>query len=170
MNGLHLYGEDRQLSVPAQVYTVRAGAIGGALGGVAMALVAIGYGAIWRSSIWLPINVLAATFLPELQSAGPDQLLAFNADALILGTLAHTVLAVGIGVLFALLLPTLPGTPVFWAVTVGPLLWVIATVLTLPLINPLGARIIDWPSFIVAHLVYGLVMGFYVAHTRKVPA
>jgi hypothetical protein len=69
-----------------------------------------------------------------------------------------------------LLLPTLPGTPVIWAITVGPLLWVVATVITLPLINPLGERIIDWPSFIVAHLAYGLVLGFIVVRTPKVRA
>ena len=161
---------ETNLSVPSHVYPLRAGAIGGALGGVAMALTAVIYGALWRGSPWLPINVVAATFLRDLQSASPEQLAAFNANALILGALMHVALSLGLGVLFVLLLPTLPGTPVFWAITIGPLLWVVATVITLPLINPLGERIIDWPSFIVAHLAYGLVLGFHVVRTPKVRA
>ncbi len=159
-----------ELSVPSHVYPLRAGVIGGILGGVAMGAAAMIYGGVWRGSPWLPINVVAATFMRDLQSASPEQLAAFNATALILGGLMHLVLSLGLGVLFVLLLPTLPGTPVFWAITIGPLLWVVATVITLPLINPLGQRTIDWPSFIVAHLAYGLVLGFYVVRTPKVRA
>ena len=158
------------LSIPSHVYPLRAGFIGGALGGIAMALAAATYGALWRGSPWLPVNVVAATFLRDLQSASPEQLAQFNLNALIIGGVMHAALSVGLGVLFVLLLPTLPGTPVFWAITIGPLLWVVATVITLPLINPLGERIIDWPSFIVAHLAYGLVLGFHVVRTPKVRA
>jgi len=159
-----------ELSIPSHVYPLRAGVTGGLLGGAAMAVAAMIYGGLWRGSPWLPINVVAATFLRDLQAAGPDQLAAFHANALFLGGIMHLLLSLSLGVLFVLLLPTLPGTPVFWAITVGPLLWVVATVITLPLINPLGARIIDWPSFIVAHLAYGLVLGFKVVRTPKVRA
>jgi len=165
----HTSNRDENLSVPSHVYPIRAGVVGGALGGVAMALAALAYGAIWLGSAWMPVNVIAATFLRDLQGATPDQLAQFNATALIVGTVMHAILSIGLGTLFALLLPTLPGSPLFWALTVGSLLWVIATVITLPLLNPLGARVIDWPSFIVAHLAYGLVMGLYVARTEKVP-
>lgn len=162
--------ESVQLSVPSQVYPLRAGAVGGALGGLAMALAAVIYGAVWRGSPWLPINVVAATLVRDLQSADAETLAQFNATALIVGGVAHMILSIGLGALFALLLPTLPGTPIVWALTVGPVLWIIATVITLPLVNPLGARVIDWPSFIVAHVAYGLVMGLHVARTPKIPA
>ena len=170
MTQVEVSQRETELSIPSHVYPLRAGFIGGALGGVAMALAAAIYGAIWRGSPWLPVNVVAATFLRDLQSASPEQLAQFNMNALIVGGLMHGLLSLSLGVLFVLLLPTLPGTPVFWAITVGPLLWVVATVITLPLINPLGERIIDWPSFIVAHLAYGLVLGFYVVRTPKVRA
>ncbi len=166
----HVSNQEGHVSVPSHVYPIKAGVVGGALGGVAMALAAIIYGAIWRGTIWLPVNVVAATFLRDLQGATEAQLAQFNATALIVGLGMHVILSVGLGTLFALLLPTMPGSPIFWALTVGPLLWVIATVITLPLLNPLGARIIDWPSFIIAHLAYGVVMGFYVARTEKIPA
>ncbi|MFN8596184.1 MAG: hypothetical protein U0559_08375 [Anaerolineae bacterium] len=162
--------DSRTVSVPSHVYPVRAGVIGGAVGGVAMAAVAMVYGAVWRGSPWLPINVVAATLLRDLQTASPTELAQFNANALMIGGVMHVILSIGLGALFALLLPTMPGSPIGWALTVGPLLWVIATVITLPLVNPLGANVIDWPSFIAAHMAYGLVMGLYVAHTPKVPA
>jgi hypothetical protein len=158
------------LAVPAMVHSVRTGAIGGALGGAAMALVANGYGLISGLGVWLPVNVIAATFLRDLQSASIDQLAQFNLAALIIGLLMHAVLSIGLGILFVLILPTLPGTPIIWALTVGPLLWIIASVLTLPLLNPIMVRVVDVPSFIVAHVIYGLVMGIYVARTAKVPA
>jgi hypothetical protein len=170
MTSAEISHHEAELSVPSHVYPLRAGLIGGALGGVAMALTAMIYGAVWRGSPWLPINVVAATFLSDLQAASPDLLVQFNVSALFLGGLMHILLSLGLGVLFVLLLPTLPGTPLFWAITIGPLLWAIATVITLPLINPLGARVIDWPSFIVAHLAYGLVLGFKVVRTPKVRA
>ena len=162
------HGQER--SVPAEVYTIRAGAIGGLLGGIAMGIIALLYGALWRGSPWLPVNVIAATALRDLQSVNVNQLMQFNATALVVGLAMHFVLAIALGILFALLLPTLPGSPVFWAIIVGPLLWIIATVITLPLVNPMGARVIDWPSFIGAHLAYGLTMGLYVVSTEKVPA
>jgi hypothetical protein len=159
-----------ELAVPAMVHSVRTGAIGGALGGVAMALVAIGYGLISGIGPWLPVNVIAATFLRDLQTASIDQLSQFNLAALIIGLLMHAVLSIGLGILFVLILPTLPGTPIIWALTVGPLLWIIATILTLPLLNPVMTHIVDVPSFVVAHVAYGLVMGIYVARAKKVPA
>jgi hypothetical protein len=159
-----------ELAVPAMAHSVRTGAIGGALGGVTMALVAIGYGLISGVGMWLPVNVIAATFLRDLQSASIDQLAQFNLAALIIGLLMHAVLSIGLGVLFVLILPTLPGTPLIWALTVGPLLWIIATVLTLPMLDPIMARVVNVPSFVIAHVAYGLVMGIYVARAKKVPA
>ena len=162
--------EEREVSFPSTVYPLKAGAIGGALGGAVMALVAIGYGLISGRGIFLPVNVIASTFLLDLRTLNDEQLAQFNLAALIVGTLMHAVLSVGLGTLFALLLPTMPGHPVIWALTIGPLLWVIATVITLPLINPFAAQRIEPVSFVVAHLAYGLVMGMWVAHTPKVPA
>ena len=159
-----------ELAVPSMVHSVRTGAIGGALGGVAMALIAIAYGLISGIGVWLPINVIAATVLRGLQSASIDQLSQFNLVALIVGLLMHLALSIGLGILFVLILPTLPGTPIIWALTVGPLLWIIASVLTLPLLDPLMARVVDVPSFTIAHIGYGLVMGIYVARAKKVPA
>jgi uncharacterized membrane protein YccF (DUF307 family) len=75
-----------------------------------------------------------------------------------------------INLLFAMLLPTLPGRPAPWSLVVGPLLWFGATLVLLPQINPIMSQLLDWPSFALANLVYGLVLGLWVASTPKVRA
>jgi hypothetical protein len=143
--------------------------MGGALGGVAMVVVALIYGVL-SNNVWLPINLIGATLVRDLQGATIETLSQFNLAALIVGLILHAILSLGLGFIFALLLPTMPGPPILWAVTVGPLLWSIASLLTLPALNETMAQNVDVPSFFVAHLVYGLVLGWWVARTPKVPA
>lgn len=158
------------VSVPSMVYPYRAGVIGGALGGLAMVLVAALYGFASGFGPWLPVNLIGATLVRNLQSATIDQLVQFSAAALIAGLVLHAALSIGLGYIFALLLPTCPGTPIVWALTIGPLLWAIASVLTLPLVNPVMAQHVDRGSFFIAHVVYGLVLGGWIARTPKIRA
>jgi hypothetical protein len=158
------------LAVPVMFYPYSAGMVGGLFGGAAMTLVALIYGFASGYGPWLPVNLIGATFVRQLQSLPLQQLIYFNADALVAGLALHMVLAVGLGWLFSLLLPTLPGSPLIWSLTIGPGLWMIASWLILPMINPLMARYVDHPSFFVAHLVYGLVLGSWIRHTPKIRA
>ena len=157
------------VSVPATVYPYTAGLIGGALGGMAMVVVASVYGLI-NGSVWLPVNLIGATLIRDLQGASLGTLSQFNFAALMAGLALHTVLSVGLGLIFALLLPTMPGPPMAWSLTVGPLLWTLASVITLPIIDPVMDQYVDKPSFFVAHLVYGLVLGWWVSRTAKIRA
>ena len=133
-------------SVPAFVYPYRAGLIGGALGGLAMIAVAIAFGA--------PLATLSQ----------------LSAAALIGGLLLHAAISMGLGFVFALLLPTLPGSPVLWSLPIGTLLWSLAGLMTLPVLNPVMADAVDVPSFLAAHLAYGLVLGAWIARTPKIRA
>jgi hypothetical protein len=157
-------------SVPEMVYPYRAGLIGGAFGGLAMVAVAIIYGVTSGHGIWPPVNLIGATLIRDLQSASIDQLSRFNANACVAGLALHTLLAVGLGFLFALLMPTFPGSPIIWSLIVGPLLWSIASLLTLPSLNPVMNSYVDRWSFFVAHGVYALVLGVWIARTPKVRA
>jgi hypothetical protein len=156
-----------ELSVPAWVYPYRLGLSGGALGGLVMMGVALAYG--WQhNSLWLPVNLIGATVVRDLQTASPAELAAFNLPALIAGLALHLSMSVGLGFLFALLLPTLPGPVLIWSLTVGPALWVLASLLTLPLINPVMGQYVDRPSFLAANVAYGLVLGLWFARAHKV--
>jgi hypothetical protein len=97
-----------------------------------------------------------------------EELAQFNLAGLIAGLVLHGLLSVGLGFVFALLLPTMPGPPLIWSVTVGPLLWVLASVLAMPMVNPVMAAHVEVSSFFVAHLVYGLVLGWYVTRRPKI--
>ncbi len=156
-------------SVPALVYPYRVGLIGGALGGLAMVAVAVAYGIV-SGRLWLPVNLIGATLIRDLQTASLETMSAFNAPALAAGLALHAALSIGLGFVFALLLPTMPGPPVLWSLTVGPLLWAVASLVALPAVNPAMAAQVDVPSFFVAHVVYGLVLGWWIARTPKIPA
>jgi hypothetical protein len=160
--------ESAERSVPEWVYPYRAGVVGGALGGLAMVGVALAYG-IWSGyGVWLPVNLIGATLVRDLQGASIAALSQFNLAALIAGLVLHFALSIGLGFVFALLLPTLPGPPIIWSLTIGPLLWAIASLLALPIINPIMAENVEVSSFFIAHFAYGLVLGWYVARQPKI--
>ena len=155
-------------SVPAMVHTYRAGLVGGLLGGLAMVAVALIYGVL-AGTVWLPVNLIGATVVRELQTAPPDVLSTFQPAALVAGLVIHLALSAFLGLVFALLLPTLPGPPILWSIVIGPALWGIASLLVLPAVNPVMAEYVDVPSFFLAHLVYGLVLGWWIARSPKIP-
>jgi hypothetical protein len=154
---------------PAEVYPYTAGVVGGLLGGAFMILPALAYGFISGRGPWYPVNLVAATALPYLQTMTPEQIARFDPAALVVGLVTHLIVATSLGLVFAVLLPTLPGRPPIWALIVGPLLWLGATLLVLPQVNPAMSRFLDWPSFGLANIGYGLVMGFWVEGTPRVP-
>ncbi len=162
--------EKRELGYPTHAYPYAAGFVGGALGGAAMAISAIIYGLLSGHGVWYPVNLVAATVMREMQKMTPKQLSAFSPVALAVGLIVHLMVAGTVGLLFAVLLPTLPGRPIIWALIIGPLLWFGATLIVLPQINPVMSQLLDWPSFAAANIVYGLFMGFWVAETPKVEA
>ncbi len=167
---LHNDEPDHDLGFPTHVYAYTSGVIGGAVGGVAMAVPAFAYGWLSGHGIWYPVNLVAATMLRGLQGAAPQELAAFNPLAFVVGLILHLIVASLVGLVFAILLPTLPGRPVLWAVIIGPLLWFSTTLIVLPQINPVMSQLLDWPSFGLANIVYGLVMGTWVMRTPMVEA
>ncbi len=156
--------------VPSHVYPYSAGVYGGLAGGLVMALVGLIYGLISRNGIWYPLNLIAATAIRSWQSAPLAQLQQFSTAGLLVGLAIHLLMSTALGLMFAILLPTLPGSPYLWALLVGPILWASAIFAGLPLINPVMARLVDLPSFAVANIVYSLVLGFWVARTPKIQA
>ncbi len=162
--------EDPKLGVPAMVYPYSAGIYGGLAGSVAMIPFAIGYGLLSGNGIWYPVNLIAATVIRVWQDLPPTQLAQFHIGGLVFGLTIHFLVSTGLGLTFAALLPTLPGRPIYWAFIVGPILWFGATFGVLPLLNPVMARLVDWPSFGLANIAYSLVLGSWVGRTPKIPA
>ncbi len=165
------FSEDpTELGFPTYVYPYTAGMIGGLVGGAAMSIPALIYGFVSGYGAWYPVNLIAATVLPHMQVMTPQEFAMFDPLYLVVGLAIHLTVAATLGLIFALLLPTLPGRPELWALILGPLLWFGATIIVLPNINPAMSRLLDWYSFALANFVYGLTMGLWVAHTPKVHA
>lgn len=157
-------------AVPAYVYPYSAGWIGGVVAGMGMAVVAMVSTIIAGLGPWFPLNLVAATVLRYYQGA-PDEVIAqFSYPALVVGIILHLTLSVLVGTLFVLLLPAFPGRPIVWGLVLGPALWFGAQFVVLPLINPRMSTEIWTSAFFASHLAFGLILGWWVERTPKVPA
>ena len=152
--------------VPVEVQPYSAGITGGLVGGVAMAVLALAYGLLVERSLWYPINLLSAAAIPRLTQATLADLRAFNLHALVIGTIVHGLLSMLAGVLYAVILPMLPGRHMLWGGVIAPLLWTGLVWAMVGIVNPaLGARV-DWPWFVVSQMAFGLAAGFVVGRAQ----
>lgn len=156
------------LAVPQYVYPLRSGIIGGLLGGAVMALVAAIAAPVIGHSIWFPLNVAAAGFLPNLQGATMGTLEQFMLDAFIAGLIIHIIVSIVIGLAFTLLLPTLPGPPLVWSVIIGAIMWATAMFLVLPIVNPVMEEYVEPVSFIIGNVAYTVTLGWWITRSEKV--
>ena len=158
-----------RVSIPEQYHPYSAGFIGGIFGGMAMAVVACAYGAIFQHSIWYPINLMAAVAMPSLANADVTQLRLFNGAGFVVALIGHGVISLLVGLLYAVLLPMLPSRfAAFWGSLLAPLLWTALISASLSLINPALNERIDWIWFIASQVAFGMVAGYVVAHTKTV--
>src|SRR4029453_3768828 len=77
--------------LPVQTYPISAGVRGGWAGGVAMAVLACGYGLLKVGSLWYPINLLAAVVYAQSVRLGPAELNAFHLDSFAIAGGVHPV-------------------------------------------------------------------------------
>ncbi len=154
--------------MPVEVQPLSAGIKGGIVGGVAMAVVAIGYGLLFQRSAWYPINLLSAVAMPAMAEADLATLRAFNGTALLLGIVAHGAISLLAGLLYAVILPMLPRRHMLWGGLVAPLLWTGLLWALLGVINPaLNARV-DWRWFIASQVAFGLAAGYVVSKAQPI--
>jgi hypothetical protein len=156
-----------RVRVPVEVQPYSAGITGGLVGGVAMAVVALLYGILAQGSLWYPINLLAGIAIPGMAHLSGEELRAFSLSALIVATLAHGVISLLTGLLYAVILPMLPRRHMIWGGVVAPLLWTGLIWAVLGVVNPALEARIDWPWFIASQIAFGLVAGLVIS--RAVP-
>ncbi len=122
-----------------------------------MGLVAMVVVWIHNWATWMPFNDVAGSLFPSLASGN-----AFNPAAVVVGLGVHTVTSIGLGIIFAVLYCrvlktcTNTGIPVLVGFGFGLFTWLIARLILLPI---LGSAIYAAPSFLVAHLIFGAVLG-----------
>jgi hypothetical protein len=159
---------DHRVRIPAEIHPYSAGLRGGAVGAVAMAVVAVTYGIISQHSVWYVVNLLAAGVVPSLASADLERLRAFSATGLSIGIVLHGLLSTLVGLLYAVLLPMFPRRAGLWSGLVTPVLWSILVSAALDVVNPTLNSRIDWTWFVASQLAFGLTCGFIVARTHHI--
>jgi hypothetical protein len=154
--------------LPLETYPVSAGIKGGLLGGVAMAVLACGYGLLKAGSIWYPINLLAATVYTESLKLGPAQLNSFHAQSFGVALLLHGIGSVFVGLLYGAMLPMFVRRPIVLGGLIGPVLWSGLLYSIIELLNPLLASHINWFWFIASQIAFGVVAGIVVMRQHRV--
>lgn len=161
---------DRELQrawLPLESYPIATGVKGGLAGGVAMAALAALYGILSHSSIWYPINLLAAGLFPGAMMATTAQIAAFHLDALLMAIVIHLLTSVLVGLLYGATLPMLPRRPVLLGGFLAPILWTGLLHSILGIVNPVMNQRIDWAWFVASQIGFGVVAGIVVSwHSR----
>jgi hypothetical protein len=156
--------------LPIETYPVSAGIKGGLAGSLAMAALACLYGLLRQSSIWYPINLLAATASVERFHFNLTSLNTFHATSFALAVVIHLLTSVLVGLLYGAMLPMFPRRPILLGGIIAPIFWTGLLHSILGLINPLVDARIDWPWFIASQFAFGIVAGLVVARHERLRA
>ncbi len=158
-----------RVRLPEAVHPISAGVRGGIIGGLVMPVPALLYGLISGHGIWYPVNLLAGMVLPGVGNMTEAQLEQFSLSLLLTGIVIHAITAVVFGLIYGVLLPTLPGIPgsVAWGGLLMPLLWTGLTFSLMQTVNPVLRRGVSWPWFIISQFIFGIVAAAVLLGAKK---
>lgn len=148
-----------RLRLPVKVHPVSAGIKGGLVGGFVMPIPTLIYGWLSGHGIWWPVNLLTGMVLPGVDSMNAEELEEFHLTLLVLGVVIHCVVSLILGLIYGVLMPTLPNLrkPLAWGALLMPLLWTAVSYVALGSVNPGVCEGIEWPWFVTSQLVFGLM-------------
>ena len=148
-----------RMRLPAQVHPISAGLKGGIIGGLVMPLPALAYGLLSGHGIWYPVNLLAGMGLPGVGRMSVAELEQFRPSLVVVAIVIHAFNSVVFGLIYGVLLPTLPRIhrPLAWGGLLMPVLWSGVTYGSLRLVDPLLDRGVAWPWFIASQFLFGIV-------------
>src|SRR3954468_22076502 len=114
-----------RLRMPTQVHPVSAGVKGGLIGGGGMPVPALLWGLLSGRGLWFPINLLAGMALPGVDTMTDAELGQFHPSLFVTALVIHAAMAATLGLVYGVLLPTLPDLPrpLAWGGLLMPLLW-----------------------------------------------
>src|SRR5271166_3720167 len=158
-----------RLRLPQDVHPVSAGLKGGIAGGAAMPVPALLWGLLSGHGLWYPVNLLAGIVLPGVGRMTVPELEQFNASLLVAALVIHVVMSGVIGLIFGVLLPTLPSVPrpIAWGGLLMPILWTGASYVAMHAVNPTLPDKVSWPWFIVSQFVFGITMPAVVLGAKR---
>lgn len=160
-----------RLRLPTEVHPISAGLKGGVLGGVLMPIPALLWGLLSGHGLWYPVNLLAGMVLPGVDRMTVAELEQFRPALLVVGVVIHAINSVVFGLIYGVLLPTLPRLPrpLAWGGLLMPLLWTALSYGLMGAVNPLLSKGVDWPWFIASQFVFGVVAAGVILRARALP-
>jgi hypothetical protein len=84
----------------------------------------------------------------------------------------HVMMSVVIGLIYGVLMPTLPEVPraIAWGGLLMPILWTGASYVAMQVVNPSLVYRVSWPWFLISQLVFGITMPAVVLGAKRLPA
>lgn len=136
---------------------MRHGAIGGLIGGMVMAMIAMVYTLFAQGDLLAPLKQMGATFFRSDSGSG---------GSLVAGLMLHMMMSVIFGIVFALILrgrvagfgPLIAAGLIFIGVEWAVARFVVLPIVDAPLVATFGAI-----GGIIAHAMYGAVLGLWLA-------
>jgi hypothetical protein len=124
-----------------------------------MPLPALVYGLLSSHGIWWPVNLLAGMVIPGIGRMSTRELEQFHPALLVVGILIHIVVSLVLGLIYGVLLPTLPDIrkPIAWGALLMPLLWTAVSYVAFSVMNPDIRDGIAWLWFAISQLIFGVV-------------
>jgi hypothetical protein len=165
---LEIAREVRRAWLPVEIYPISAGIKGGLAGSVVMAVLAMLYGLVSHTSIWYPINLLAAGFFPAATTYTTADIAAFHLRVLLIAIPIHLITSTLVGLLYGAMLPMLPRRPILLGGFIAPILWSGLIYSVLGIVNPVLNQRIDWLWFVISQVGFGIVAGLVVSWQGRI--
>jgi hypothetical protein len=149
-----------RVRLPEAVHPISAGVKGGLVGGAVMPIPALLWGLLSGQGFWFPVNLLAGMVLPGVGNMDTTELGQFHLSLLLAAMVIHIAMSVVIGLIYGVLLPTLPlvPRPIVWGGLLMPILWTGASYVAMHVVNPALPGQVSWPWFIVSQFIFGITM------------
>lgn len=138
-----------------------------------MPIPALLWGLLSGHGIWYPINLLAGMALPlpaNMNAGQVEEFLGnFHATYLVVAIVIHIMVSAVFGLIYGVLLPTLPEVPrpIAWGGLLMPIVWTGASYVAMQAVNPALTSKVSWPWFLVSQFIYGITMPAVVLGAKR---
>jgi hypothetical protein len=160
-----------RMRLPLKIHPISAGIRGGLLGGLLMPIPALAWGILSGHGIWYPVNLLSGMVWGGIDRMPTDELEQFRLPLFLSGIVIHGVMSLVLGLLYGVLLPTLPairGGQIAWGGLLMPLLWTGISYGLMGVVNPVLQANVSWQWFIASQFVFGITAALVVIRSEKV--